>query len=140
MFNVLDGCVLYKVSYREHTQMCTWLYRCVSCQNIIEVKIGGDVFGLLPEPEALPLHHHGQNRNGIIQAGHRDQQPSMIHLLHEVPGGCGEHVSAGNNLSGWHNTKAKLRDKGSGCFKVEYTETLHFEKQKTFQTDMHLSG
>lgn len=78
--------------------MCTWLYRCVSCQYIIEVKISGDVFGLLPEPETLALHHHCQKSDTVIHAGHRDQQTSVIHLLHKVSGGCGKHLAAGSNL------------------------------------------
>lgn len=72
--------------------MCTWLYRRLSCQYVVELEISGSVFWLLPEPEAFALHHDCQHGDGVVGAGHRDQGPSDLHLLHKVPGSCCEHV------------------------------------------------
>ena len=51
----------------------TWLQEDVSCQDVIQVKISGEILGLLPEPETFTLHHHSEQLNGVIEAGHRDQ-------------------------------------------------------------------
>lgn len=96
-------------SNNKHTQlsiqsvlMCTWLYRRVSCQYIIEVKVSWSVSGLLPHPETSAFHHHCQKSNGVVEAGHWDQQTSVVHLLHEVVGGSGKHLPAEHKLPGWH--------------------------------------
>lgn len=62
---------------------------------IIEIKISGKIFGLLPAPETPALHHHRQESNGVIQAGHWDQGPVIFHLLHKVSGSQSKHLSAG---------------------------------------------
>lgn len=76
----------------------TWSQRRVSRQQIAEFEAGGDVFGLLPQPELLALHHHGHHGDGIFEAGHGDKPSVGVHLFREVLGGRGEHLAAAARL------------------------------------------
>lgn len=72
--------------------------RLVSRQQIVQLEVSGDVLGLLPQPEPLALHHHRQHGDGVFEAGHGDEPSVGVHLLHEGPGGRGEHLAAAARL------------------------------------------
>lgn len=72
--------------------------RRVSRQQVGELEVGGDVLGLLPQPELLALHHHGHHGDEVIEAGHGDEPSVGVHLLREVLGGGGKHPAAAARL------------------------------------------